>query len=311
MWAQMPQQQHQAATVQSNFVPTIWSARFLSRLDDMLVWGSRANRNYEGEIQAGGDTVKIPTPTTTVTVRDYTIDTDIAAAETTAGTTQDLSIDQQKYFHFYVDDIDRAQARPNIMDDAMGRAARGMALAVDGHLQSRFQTDGYAAARRIAQVAGDPQGASDAWGKAFIRAMIKAKVTMSNADIPMDGRWAVVFPEVIAGLENYFLVENPSGVWLPATQEQSLRNGFAGRLLGFDLHVTRRVTAGANISTKATKRCTLGQGNEAVTFANQITENEAYRPERRFGEAVKGLMVYGSKTALADRLWTIEAQIAA
>lgn len=302
-----------AATVQSNFVPTIWSARFTSRLDDMLVWGSRANRNYEGDIAMGGDTVKIPTPTTTVSVSDYTIDTDIAAPTLTSGTTQDLSIDQQKYFHFYVDDIDRAQARPNIMDDAMGRAARAMAEEVDGHLQSRFQTDGYAAGRRIAQVGGDPMAANDTWGKAMIRAFIKAKITMTNAKLPLNDRWAVVPAEILAGLENYFLIENPSGVWLPATQEQTMRNGFAGTLLGFSLLVTLngRTTAGAAIATKATERITLGQGKEAVTYADQIIQNEAYRPQLRFGEAVKGLMVYGSKTVLPARLFTIEAQIAA
>ena len=97
-----------AATIQSNFVPEIWSARFLSRLDDSLVWGSVANSLYEGEIAQAGDTVKIPTPTTTVTVSDYTIDTDIASPTLTSGTTQDLTIDQQKYFHFYVDDIDQS-----------------------------------------------------------------------------------------------------------------------------------------------------------------------------------------------------------
>lgn len=43
-----------AATVQSNFVPEIWSARFTSRLDDELVWGSVANRSYEGDIAAAG-----------------------------------------------------------------------------------------------------------------------------------------------------------------------------------------------------------------------------------------------------------------
>ena len=298
-----------AATIQTNFVPEIWSARFTSRLDDMLVWGSRANRNYEGDIAEAGDTVKIPTPTTTVTVRDYTIDTDIAAAEVTSGTTQDLAVDQQKYFHFYVDDIDRAQARPNIMDDAMGRAARGMALAVDGFLQAKYQTDGYNVARRVAAVGGAPT--AETHGQALINAFIKAKLDMTNADIPIEGRWAVGPPEMGQALDTYFLVHNPSGVYLPATAEQTLRNGFMGRLLGFDLHTTRRVTAGAQISGKATKRITLGQGDEAVTYANQITENEAYRPERRFGDAVKGLMVYGAKAVLPARLWTIEQQAAA
>jgi hypothetical protein len=34
--------------------------------------------------------------------------------------------------------------------------------------------------------------------------------------------------------------------------------------------------------------------NIATTFAEQINEVEAYRPERRFGDAVKGLHLYGA-----------------
>jgi hypothetical protein len=33
----------------------------------------------------------------------------------------------------------------------------------------------------------------------------------------------------------------------------------------------------------------------ARAFAEQIVETEAYRPERRFGDALKGLHVYGGK----------------
>ena len=54
------------------------------------------------------------------------------------------------------------------------------------------------------------------------------------------------------------------------------------------------------------KRIWCGRGNEAVTFASQIVENEAYRPERRFGDAVKGLNVYGVKAVLPARLRFID-----
>ena len=53
------------------FIPQIWAARFTSRLEEELVFGSRVNREYEGDIAGAGNTVKIPTPTTSITVRDY------------------------------------------------------------------------------------------------------------------------------------------------------------------------------------------------------------------------------------------------
>jgi hypothetical protein len=37
-----------------------------------------------------------------------------------------------------------------------------------------------------------------------------------------------------------------------------------------------------------------------MTFANQLTETEAYRPEKRFADAVKGLSLCGAKVTRPD-----------
>ena len=292
-----------AATIQSNFVPEIWSARFLSRLDDSLVWGRTTNSLYEGEISAAGDTVKIPTPTTTVTVSDYTIDTDIADPTLTSGTTQDLDIDQQKYYHFYVDDIDRAQAKPAIMDDAMGRAARAMAETVDTKIKDLIHAT-YNSARQATIITQKPSDAN--WGTNTIKGLAKLKRIMTTAKLPLDNRWLVVDEDFQEGLDIHFGAGTGSAaaVFLPATSEQAVRNGFVGKLLGFDLYVgnSARLPAGA----VGNKRAYAGQGTEAVTLARQIVKSEAYRPEKRFGEAVKGLVVYGAKVTLPARLFSLE-----
>lgn len=290
------------------FIPEIWSARFTSRLRDSFVWGSRVNRNYEGDVAQAGDTVKVPTPTTTISVNDYVIGTDIAAATTTTGTTIDLDINKQKYYHFFVDDVDRVQEKPDQMEDAIGEAAHQMANQIDNDLRLEFDT-AFASGRKIADVGGDPTAADNsAWAKAFLRAMAGAKKTMNEKFLPMENRWCIVAPIVMQGLEIYFLTNNAQGVFLPATTEQTLRNGFVGRLLGFDIQVSNNTPSATNIGGKSAVRCFLGQGNEAVAHVMQITETEAYRPERRFGDAIKGLMVYGSKAILPDRLYTIGVQ---
>ncbi|NLO02799.1 MAG: hypothetical protein GX126_10860, partial [Bacteroidales bacterium] len=40
----------------------------------------------------------------------------------------------------------------------------------------------------------------------------------------------------------------------------------------------------------------------AVAYAEQIIETEAYKPERRFGDALKGLHVYGAKVVKPNEL---------
>ena len=80
------------------------------------------NRDYEGEIREAGNTVKIGS-IGDITIGDYEKDTDIGDPETLTDDELTLLIDQQKYFNFYVDSVDRAQQNVNVLDEAMRRSA--------------------------------------------------------------------------------------------------------------------------------------------------------------------------------------------
>ena len=118
-----------------DFIPTVWAGRLLTALQKSLVYGQAgvANRDYEGEILASGNTVKIAS-IGDVTIGDYTKDTDIADPEILSDDDQSLVIDQQKYFNFYVDSIDRAQQNVNVLDEAMRRAGWQLRDAADTFL---------------------------------------------------------------------------------------------------------------------------------------------------------------------------------
>jgi hypothetical protein len=47
----------------------------------------------------------------------------------------------------------------------------------------------------------------------------------------------------------------------------------------------------------------------AITFADQITKVEAYRPQSSFSDALKGLHVYGAKLVRPDGIATCVASI--
>jgi len=79
------------------------------------------NRQYEGEIRQAGNTVKIAS-ISDVTVGDYIQNTNITDPETLSDTDQTLLIDQQKYFNFFVDSIDRAQQNVDVLDAAIQSA---------------------------------------------------------------------------------------------------------------------------------------------------------------------------------------------
>ena len=286
----------------ADFVPTIWSARFTDKLYANRVWGSLTNRNYEGELSSGGNTVKIPTSSTTISVGDYVSGTAITAAPDKAnGDTQDLVVDQQKFFRFIVDDIQEFQTRPDLMDDAMRESAEQVAIVQDTYLRGIYAS-GHNSSRNTA-VSADLTAATA--GKDVISAFIDTKAEMTLASIPMENRWAVVNPRTISVIEKYFLTNPADGVYVPAASDGVLRNGFAGTLLGFRLLVTSR-TPEVDISSTKYDRLICGSGNGNVTMADQIRELETTRPEDMFADMVKGLYVYGAKLVHDDRLWTID-----
>ena len=116
----------------ANFVPAIWEARLLAHLDKELVYGNLANRDYEGDIKAAGNIVKI-NQIGDIAVRDYKQGEDITFDDVDGAQTT-LTIDQQKYFAFKVDDVDAAQANVNLIDGAMQRASYKMRDTVDRYI---------------------------------------------------------------------------------------------------------------------------------------------------------------------------------
>ena len=275
----------------ASVVPEVWAARFLNVLQHSLVWGGRCNTEYEGEISQAGDTVHIPKPGSTVTIKDYVKGTALEARQAANPTVVDLVINKAKYWNLGVEDMDRVQSKPDLMESLLREAAYDMRDQIDQDVRTIF-ANGYNSARRIANLTDDYQSAAQ--GKALLGAFIDAKKEFSDMAAPEDDRWAVVGTSLINSIEHYFLTNSADGIYFPATPEQTLRNGFSGRLLTFNLYVSHRPLSTGSGNTLV-ERATLGFGNEYAAHAMQLTEVEPYRPEDSFEDAVKGLTVYGSK----------------
>ena len=91
----------------------------------------------------------------------------------------------------------------------------------------------------------------------------------------------------------------------------AMRNGYIGRALGFDFHISNNVetieveiTEGGTVSTISGHAIMAGT-KRAISFAEQILNIEAYRPESSFSDAVKGLHVYGAKVVDPKALVTV------
>ena len=265
----------------TNFIPQLWSGALLAHLDKAHVVANLVNRNYEGMIRQAGDTVII-NQLGDITVKDYVENTDVEAPEDLSTTKKTLTIDKQKYFNFQIDDVEKAQVAGNLMDAAMQRAAYALADETEKIILTAIDTD---AANKLAPVVALDE-------TNIYKELVKVKVAMDKKNVPSQGRWLVVSPDTHALLlqDTRFVATGGS------MAEETLRNGFIGRVLGFDVYLSN------NLSTLTNGNAAIAGVNMAVTFAEQIVETEAYRMEKRFSDAVKGLNVFGVKVIYPDCL---------
>ena len=272
-----------------DFIPTVWAARLLVALENALIYGQAnvSNRDYEGEIRKAGNTVKIAS-VGDVTVDDYTKDTDINDPQSLTDAEQLLLIDQAKYFNFYVDSIDRAQQNVNVLDEAMRRASWQLRDKADTFLAGVMDT-AVPGGNKIGTT-GTPKVPTkdDAY-----EYLVDLGVLLDESNTPIDGRFVVV-PAWFHGLllkDDRFV----SSGTMPA--DRRLANGMVGEAAGFAILKSNNVP-----NTTGTKYKILAGHRIATAYVEQILDVQTFKPEKRFGDAVKGLHVYGAKVVRAENL---------
>jgi len=276
-----------------NFIPTIWSANFLTSFQKASVFTGPAiiNRNYEGEIAQKGDRVKI-NQIADPTISDYTKNSSTLTFETLEDAAMFLEINQAKAFAFEIDDVDMAQGSVGVMQLAMNRAAYKMKDTVDAYLAGLYTQAGVTANLGTTAVPLSITAAATTGGNVgVIDFFSKVTEELDKVNCPTDGRFAIIPPAIHSKLILASVIQ------LYTTQQDVLTNGRVGRTLGFDIFVSNNLTNTAGAKYK----CMFGT-NSAITYAEQINKIEALRPQAKFSDAVKALMLYGAKVVQADAL---------
>ena len=105
-----------------NFISTVWSETLYSQMDKKYIAVANCNREFEGDIKNRGDRVKI-CGVGDINVFDYTKNTDFeSAVQELSDVTKTIVINQAKAFNFQIDDIEKAQSNPKLMDAAVRNA---------------------------------------------------------------------------------------------------------------------------------------------------------------------------------------------
>jgi len=270
----------------SNFIPTIWAPALLVALRKNLKFAPLTNRDYEGEIANAGATVNI-TSFGIPAVRSYSRNNNVSW-DILADATRALTVDQQDYFAFTVDDVDKRQALPGFVAQATSDAGYALAENADRYIAAALSA-GVNASNVIADTTVSVSGAN------LYGVLVKMRTALSVANIPYPGRWLVLPP---LGMEYVLQDARFINAQAAADAGMALHEGAVGRIAGFDVLESVNVPAGS-----AGVYNLLAGHPMAYTFADQILETEAIRLQNQFGDGIRGLHVYGGKvvrdTALA------------
>lgn len=269
-----------------NFIPTIWSARLNESFKKNLVYGNIVNTDYEGEIAGQGSTVKINS-IGAVTIGTYDKAAGIGNPQELDSAQKTLVIDQAKFYNFTVDDVDAAQANVDLLSGGIVEASYGLANVVDQYIAG-FYTDVIAGNT----IGNDTTPIVPTSATAY-DLLVDLGVILDENDIPEGDRFVVV-PAFFYGL----LVKDPR-----YTKDANvMRTGFVGSIDNMSVYKSNNVP-----NTTGAKYKIIAGHKSAISFAGQVDSVEAYRPEKQFSDAIKGLQVFGAKCIRPEAIAVLTA----
>lgn len=268
-----------------NFIKTVWEANLIFALRKAHVFASVANRNYQGQLKALGDKVKI-VQVGDVTINSYSTGSNLTRQAMTDAATE-LIADQAYYFNFDVNDVEAVQQKTEVLTQTTDQAAYGFRDTADAYFAGLYAQSGL-----TSYATGTTPWDVTSLNVEDVLLDIKEKM----ARVSLNGRF-IVCPEwfhsklILAGLTN------------KQDNNAIFTNGVVDKIQGFDILLSENVSAN-NTTTWDQTRIIAGVRGQSLSFADAILKVEAYRPEERFEDAVKGLYVFGGKVLRPDMTLT-------
>lgn len=265
-----------------NFKPTIWSKQIQLDLEKELILVNDCNRNFQGEV-GEGKRVKI-IGASRPSVKTYTPGADIAAAETPPDTSIFLDVDQYKYTHFLVNDVDEAQSIEGVMSAYMKGSSRELA-------DTRDEFVGSLAA-----------GAKHISGSLKVETGTQAKTAVDAAFVQLwENNVRIGDNVVIEVTPAFYSLFKASLTELLTTNVDVVRKGVVGMYNGATVKMSNL------LHNDNTDDYIMVRTKDAIAFAGGISKVEAYRPEKQFSDAIKALDTYGAKIVRPEELYVIKA----
>ena len=261
----------------NNFIPTIWNEAINRELERSHVFVADTNRQYEGDVSKAGDTVRIlgigkPTISTHITKNGSIT---LSDPEVVEDSSVSLLIDHVAYFNYMVDDIDKRQAVGGIMDALSKETSEALAQEED------VAVAGLAAAT-----------------DAVLKDSSATQITTSNVLTYIDAGLEKLYENDVTPQTEitmtvppwFYMILKQAYMHLDTDNSQMLENGRVGKYGNVIVRMSNNVAKdGSNNSLIQLKT------KRAIAYAKPMTHTEPYRPEKKFSDAVKGFILFGTR----------------
>lgn len=272
------------------FIPELWSNKLQYKFYAATCMDKIFSHDWEGEIQGKGAKVHIRVRPD-VTIGNHYVGGTLTYQDLTDSELE-LLIDKAKYWAFKVDDIDKKQADINYVNETTQDASEQMGIAVE---QGVFSTI-YAQADASNYLSAD--GTSSSFTTNFntitkaniLDYVVDGHVKLQEKNVPISGRWGVI-PPWAAGMIMKSELKDAS---LAGDGTSIMRNGRLGIVARFELYESN------NLYNSSSVYAPMFGTKHFCCFASQFVKTETVRLQNTFGDALRGLKVYGFKVIQDD-----------
>ncbi len=269
----------------TNFIPTVWAEGIERELERLCVFAEDCNRKYEGKVKEKGESVKIlgvGKPTIRELERSGASG-DITGPEEVEDTSIFLPINKINYFNYMVGDIDKAQATNGIMAALQAETSEGLANKMDKYIASfAAKTEAIKAFAATKKVVSGTAGEGTI---NILEAIDEAIQMLQENDVSNSTK------VVMTVTPRFYKLFRRDYASKDTDNSDILKNGYVGKYGNIFVKLSNNVAKSSN----GAEDYIMVRTQRAIAFVNPMTHVEAYRPEKKFADAVKGFILYDGK----------------
>lgn len=265
------------------FKPEVWSEKFMEDLDMKLVFKENCNHSYEGDARKPGDGIRI------LGLGDVPVYAwhdgklhQLPNADEVSGNSVYMPINEIRYFHYVVGDLDQEQAKggKGLIAKYQSKAKDRMAEEIDSFIAKMHVGKCAKAFNSNTQISVDGTGGT----KSILDAIDEAYLKLLEENVSRDTKVTLTAPPW------FIMMLKRAYVELDTDNSTMIKNGRVGRYGGIELKESNNVYH-ATESSQDVYHIQL-KTDEALAFVNPYTHSEGYRPDKFFEDCVKGYTLF-------------------